>query len=73
MPHIEVVLGCPACRDFNIFGIDDEGCCYLYMDYCKNHHECKFKEFIKYCYKDNVSKEDILNKMKEVLIEDKNT
>ena len=74
MPSVEVVYGCPACRDFNVFGIDDKGCCYLYMDYCKNHPECKMKEFINSCYKKDVSKEYILNKIKETFkYENKNT
>lgn len=73
MPSVEIVYGCPACRDFNVFGIDDKGCCYLYMDYCKSHPECKFKEFISFCFNKSTTKGDILIKVREVLIENKNT
>ena len=56
------IKGCPAYRDYDVFGLPSEGCCYCYMTYCKDVEKCTIKEIIKKC-KDNglVESRDILN------------
>ena len=57
---------CPAYRDYDVFGLPDEGCCFCYMTYCKDVKECLIKEIVRKCEDNNwiKSKEilDILRK-----------
>ena len=43
------IKGCPAWRDYDVFGLPNEGCCYCFMTYCKNVATCPIKEVIKKC------------------------
>lgn len=58
--------GCPAYRDYDVFGLPNKGCCFCYMTYCKDVKECLIKEIIRKCESNNwiKSKEilDILRK-----------
>lgn len=56
------IKGCPSYRDYNVFGLQDSGCCYRHMTYCKDVKSCPIKEVIKKC-KDNglVESKDILS------------
>lgn len=38
---------CPCRNNFNVFGLDDRGCCYKYGKYCKDVIECKIKRGVK--------------------------
>ena len=42
-----MIKGCPAYRDYNVFGLQDSGCCFCYMTYCKYVEKCPIKEIIK--------------------------
>lgn len=59
-----LIKNCPSYRDYDVFGLPNKGCCYNYIDYCKNHPECRLKEIVKLCKeeKSNLSKE-ILSKL----------
>lgn len=39
--------GCPAYRDYDVFGLPNKGCCYCYMTYCKDVNQCTIKEIVK--------------------------
>ena len=58
--------GCPAYRDYDVFGLSNEGCCFCYMTYCTDIKKCPIKEIIRKCEDNNwiKSKEilDILRK-----------
>lgn len=43
------IKGCPAWRDYDVFGIPNEGCCFCYMTYCKDVKKCLVKEIIRKC------------------------
>ena len=57
------IKGCPAYRDYDVFGLPNEGCCYCYMTYCKDVENCSIKEVIKKCKSagEHSLAEDILN------------
>ena len=40
------VTKCPSYKDYNVFGVDNKGCCYSYHDYCKNIEFCPIKEML---------------------------
>lgn len=46
-----IIKNCPSCRDFDVFGNDNQGCCYHYNDYCNNHNDCVIKQIVKECKK----------------------
>lgn len=41
-----IVKRCPACKSFNVFGVDDKPCCYCYMQYCELVNDCIIKKLI---------------------------
>ena len=43
-----IVRKCTSFRDFNVFGVDDIGCCYCHMKYCKDvpPTECIIKQLV---------------------------
>lgn len=41
-----LVTKCPAYKDYDVFGVDREGCCYTYHDFCKNVEFCPIKKMI---------------------------
>lgn len=43
------IKGCPAWRDYDVFGLPNEGCCYCFMTYCKDVENCPIKEVVKKC------------------------
>ena len=61
-----MIKGCPAYRDYDVFGLPNEGCCFCYMTYCKDVEKCPIKEIVRKCEDNNwiKSKEilDILRK-----------
>lgn len=46
-----VIKNCPACRQYNVFGVDDKPCCYSYMKYCQDCTDCKLKQIVDKCKK----------------------
>ena len=44
-----IIKNCPACRDYDVFGKDNEGCCYLYNDYCIKNNDCLLKQIVNKC------------------------
>ena len=44
-----IIKGCPAYRDYDVFGLPNKGCCFCYMKYCKDVDSCPIKEIIKKC------------------------
>ena len=44
-----IVKICPSCKNYNVFGLPKEGCCYHYMDYCKNYSNCLLKQIAGEC------------------------
>lgn len=44
-----IIKNCPSCRNYNVFGLPKEGCCYHYMDYCKNYSNCLLKQIVEKC------------------------
>lgn len=38
---------CNFQQNYNVFGLDDKPCCYLYHKYCKDVEDCYFKELQK--------------------------
>ena len=44
-----IIKNCPACRDYDVFGRDNEGCCYLEMKYCKDVGDCIMKQIAEKC------------------------
>ena len=44
-----IVKNCPACKGYNVFGIDTDYCCYDKHDYCKNIKDCVIKQLINNC------------------------
>lgn len=44
-----IINNCPACRDYDVFGIDKKGCCYLYNDFCYNIEDCIIKQIVSKC------------------------
>lgn len=44
-----VIKNCPACRQYNVFGVDDKPCCYSYMKYCQDCTDCVMKQIVDYC------------------------
>ena len=56
------IKGCPAYRDYNVFGLLDKGCCYHFMTYCEDIKSCPIKEIIKKCENNGqVESKDILS------------
>ena len=57
------IKGCPAWRDYDVFGLPNEGCCYCYMTYCRDVKICPIKEIIEKCKsaEEYSLAEDILN------------
>lgn len=43
------VTKCPAYEDYDVFGVDREGCCYKYHDFCQNIEFCPIKELLYKC------------------------
>lgn len=41
------ITNCPAHRPFNVFGLDDKGCCYMEHKYCEYVENCDFKTMLK--------------------------
>lgn len=46
-----IIKNCPACRDYDVFGRDSEGCCYREMKYCKDVKDCIMKQIVRMCEK----------------------
>lgn len=46
-----IIKNCPSCKDFDVFGMPNSGCCYYYNDYCKNHDNCILKQIVRMCQK----------------------
>lgn len=44
-----IIKNCPACRNYDVFGRDNEGCCYLQMKYCKDVKDCIMKRIVTLC------------------------
>ena len=44
-----IIKGCPAYRDYDVFGLPNKGCCFCYMKYCKDVDSCNIKEVIRKC------------------------
>lgn len=44
-----IVKNCPACHPYDVFGRDNEGCCYLEMKYCKEVTNCLMKQIAEKC------------------------
>ena len=44
-----IITNCPSCRDFDVFGLPNKGCCYNFNDYCKSHNECVLKQIVELC------------------------
>ena len=44
-----IIKNCPSCRDFDVFGLPNEGCCYNFNDYCSRHNECVLKQIVELC------------------------
>lgn len=44
-----IIKNCPACRPYDVFGRDNEGCCYLKMEYCKDVDDCVMKQIVEKC------------------------
>ena len=44
LPYI--VKNCPSCTDYDVFGVDNTGCCYKYHKYCKEVDNCSIKQHI---------------------------
>ena len=40
------IKNCPAYEDYDVFGVDREGCCYKYHDFCKNIENCTIKSML---------------------------
>lgn len=46
-----IVKNCPSCKEYNVFGVDTDWCCYDKHDYCKNITDCVIKQVIEKCKK----------------------
>lgn len=44
-----IITNCPSCRDFDVFGLPNKGCCYNFNDYCSRHNECVLKQIVELC------------------------
>lgn len=44
-----VIKNCPACRQYNVFGVDDKPCCYSDMKYCQDCTDCVMKKIVEKC------------------------
>lgn len=41
-----IIKNCPACRQYNVFGVDDKPCCYSEMEYCQDCSDCVMKQIV---------------------------
>lgn len=67
-----LVKNCPCYRDYDVFGLPNEGCCYNYMDYCKNHDNCIMKEIMRKCknfFNNTQSGRELANSILEIIKE----
>ena len=39
-----ICKNCPACNEYNVFGVPDRCCCYKYHKYCEDVTECAIKQ-----------------------------
>jgi hypothetical protein len=49
MTNKYIITNCPSCRDFDVFGLPNKGCCYNFNDYCSRHNECVLKQIVELC------------------------
>lgn len=54
---MKVIPNCPACCNYDVFGLPREYCCYLFHDMCYNIENCTIKRVLATGHKDI---EDIL-------------
>lgn len=69
-----IIKNCPACRDYDVFGKDNEGCCYLYNDYCIKKEDCILKQIVDKCkaelgIKRTIGKDVMAQEILQILLE----
>ena len=50
-----IVYNCPSCNNFDVFGCNNNGCCYKYHDYCINIDDCIVKQVINYSNNEKIN------------------